>query len=129
MVEGVADAQSSAKSRNARACEACRASKSRCIRTNEKDVCAKCELNGMQCIIRSKARPMRVRNPRRDSSSGTSKHIVAIKKDSEFSIDLPPVIAPDSSEIMDELHDHHKRVLGDDDGIIKPPPVEKLDTM
>ena len=35
-------------------------------------------------------------------------------KDSEFSLDLPPVIAPDSEKIVNELRQHHKRMLGEE---------------
>lgn len=48
-------------------------------------------------------------------ASHNSKDIKRVDKDPEFSIDLPPVIAPDSEKIIDELHEHHKRVLGDED--------------
>lgn len=49
------------RSRNARACEACRSSKSRCIYKSQADICLRCEQNGNDCIVRTKARPMRTR--------------------------------------------------------------------
>jgi hypothetical protein len=39
----------------------------------------------------------------------------------EFSIDLPPVIAPDSAKDLDELHQHHKLMLGDIDDCMESP--------
>lgn len=36
------------------------------------------------------------------------------EKGSEFSLNLPPVIPLDSEKVVNELHEHHKRVLGED---------------
>ncbi|KAH8770252.1 hypothetical protein F5882DRAFT_182946 [Hyaloscypha sp. PMI_1271] len=58
MAESLTSAQ---RLRNARACEACRASKSRCVYKSDVGVCQRCEQSGNQCIVRSKARPMRTR--------------------------------------------------------------------
>ena len=49
------------KQRNARACEACRASKSRCIYKTQLGVCQRCEASGAECVVRTKARPLRTR--------------------------------------------------------------------
>lgn len=49
------------RQRNARACEACRASKSRCIYKSQVGICQRCEASGAECVVRTKARPMRTR--------------------------------------------------------------------
>lgn len=56
---------------------------------------------------------MRVRNTRYASNT-LSRNTVLPEKGSEFSLDLPPVIPPDSEKVVNELHEHHKRVLGED---------------
>jgi hypothetical protein len=50
----------------------------------------------------------------RHAPNGSSKYIVPRGKEAEFSLDLPPVIAPDSEKIVNELHQHHKRALGEE---------------
>ena len=49
------------RQRNSRACENCRSSKSRCVYKNQISLCHRCEQNGLQCVVRAKARPMRTR--------------------------------------------------------------------
>lgn len=56
--------------------------------------------------------------------SSSSKHLVAVKRDAGFFLDLPPVLAPDTGDTMDELHSHHKRVLGDEDCSVRPKSAE-----
>ncbi|KAG0647752.1 Transcription factor himD [Hyphodiscus hymeniophilus] len=99
--------------RNAKACEACRSSKSRCSFRDEHKVCQRCEHNGTQCIVRTKARPMRVRPSRSGQQSALDQ--LSRAAESEFSINLPTVTAPDSGADVEELHHHHKDVFVDDE--------------
>ncbi|CZR61408.1 uncharacterized protein PAC_11304 [Phialocephala subalpina] len=97
------------KLRNARACEACRASKSRCIYKSQLGVCQRCEINGAQCVVRDKARPMRTRTTRPTATGQTP-----ISAHSEFSLNLPTVSSPDTRKDVVAIHDHHKEFFGDD---------------
>ncbi|KUJ19262.1 uncharacterized protein LY89DRAFT_731670 [Mollisia scopiformis] len=99
------------KLRNARACEACRASKSKCIYKSQLGVCQRCEASGAQCIVRAKARPMRTRTARPGSSSTSQ---IPISAHSEFSLNLPTVSQPDARKELVALHDHHKDFFGDE---------------
>ncbi|KAL2064298.1 hypothetical protein VTL71DRAFT_4792 [Oculimacula yallundae] len=99
------------KLRNAKACEACRVSKSRCVYKNQVGICQKCELNGTQCIVRAKARPMRTRASRPSGSQGTS------SSNTEFSLSLAAVHSLDTSKEIAALHKHHMNVFGDEDEV------------
>lgn len=116
------------KLRNARACEACRASKSRCsFKSSEHKICQKCEQTGGQCIVRTKARPMRARATYvihqpfwryltcfRRPSGGSTKNLSPRVSNPEFSINLPSVSCPNSINDVQELHDHHKLFFEED---------------
>ncbi|TVY30151.1 hypothetical protein LHYA1_G001118 [Lachnellula hyalina] len=108
------------KLRNARACEACRASKSRCIFSKGQDVCHRCEQSSNDCVVRSKARPMRTRNTK--SSTNPNKNHSPIFDDSEFSINLPPVLPPDTQKDLLALHRRHKEFFGEDG----PPETKRI---
>jgi hypothetical protein len=53
------------------------------------------------------------------ATNSSSKYIVPQGKESEFSLDLPPVIALDSEKIINELHQHHKRALGEEVEVVE----------
>ncbi|KAH7412843.1 hypothetical protein BKA64DRAFT_339090 [Cadophora sp. MPI-SDFR-AT-0126] len=99
------------KLRNAKACEACRASKSRCVHKSQAGICQKCEQNGTQCIVRSKARPMRTRASRPSGSTG----INPVTSNSDFSLSLATVQSPDISKDIAALQQHHMNVFADGD--------------
>ncbi|PVH73568.1 hypothetical protein DL98DRAFT_594915 [Cadophora sp. DSE1049] len=99
------------KLRNAKACEACRASKSRCVYKSQAGICQKCEQNGTHCIVRSKARPMRTRASRPSGSSS----INTVINNSDFSLSLATVHSPDISKDIAALQQHHMNVFGDGD--------------
>ncbi|RAL64144.1 hypothetical protein DID88_002037 [Monilinia fructigena] len=92
--------------RNARACEACRASKNRCFFVDDHTICQRCHQTKAQCIVREKARPRRARGARRagrleppkveDSSLSSNTSICTENplKDGEFSLDLPTTTHP-----------------------------------
>jgi hypothetical protein len=119
------------KLRNARACEACRASKSRCFFRNQQNICQRCEQSGNQCIVRTKARPMRTKaawvsfscsNPFislitccRHPGQNSAVDQLAGATDSDFSINLPTVTALDSGADVEELFEHHKAFFADDE--------------
>ncbi|CZS93246.1 uncharacterized protein RAG0_03616 [Rhynchosporium agropyri] len=102
------------KLRNAKACEACRASKSKCVykKQAEPGICQKCEQNGTQCIVRSKARPMRTRAARPAGSSDPS----SVASNAEFSLSLAAVHSLDTTKEINALHIHHMNVFGDEAG-------------
>ncbi|KAH8591826.1 hypothetical protein B0O99DRAFT_266488 [Bisporella sp. PMI_857] len=79
--------------RNARACEACRASKSRCFFRENQNLCQRCEQGGHPCVVRTKARPMRARAAR--PTQTITKNISPRPDGSEFSLELPSCSAPD----------------------------------
>ena len=121
------------KIRNARACEACRASKSRCFSNNsQQNICQRCEEGGYSCVVRTKARPMRSRAlyvitgllvlvnylwplARRRSIDTLTKTISPKPDDAEFCLNLPSIIAPDGIKDVRDLHEHHQHVFGQDD--------------
>ncbi|KAH9219738.1 hypothetical protein DL95DRAFT_404483 [Leptodontidium sp. 2 PMI_412] len=111
MSENLANAP---KLRNAKACEACRASKSRCVYKSQAGICQKCEQNGTQCVVRSKARPMRTRA---SGTSGPSSNAPSsTNNNSDFSLSLAAVHSLDTSKEIAALHRHHMDVFGDEEG-------------
>ncbi|KAA8572189.1 hypothetical protein EYC84_002098 [Monilinia fructicola] len=124
--------------RNARACEACRASKNRCFFVDDHTICQRCEQTKGQCIVREKARPRRARGAKRarrleltkaeDSplSSNTSISTDNPLKDGEFSLDLPTTVYHDPAKDAELLQDHHRRIFKDDNSRSPTPPKEIL---
>ncbi|KAH8672068.1 hypothetical protein BGZ60DRAFT_26730 [Tricladium varicosporioides] len=110
MMTGSLETNPAPKSRTAKACESCRASKSRCIFRSQQNICQKCEQSGGQCVVRSKARPMRTRNIKPASTASDPSASV----EREFSLNLPPAALPNISKDVDDLHAHHKEFFGDE---------------
>ncbi|KAL3424957.1 zn 2cys6 transcription factor [Phlyctema vagabunda] len=105
----MADTPGDPKSRNARACEACRASKSRCIFKEQQTVCQRCEQNASQCVVRAKARPRRVRAAVKGTTTPDTAELP-----SNFSFSLPPITAPDVKGDVAALRSHHDVIFGAD---------------
>ncbi|TAQ85997.1 hypothetical protein B7494_g5656 [Chlorociboria aeruginascens] len=68
------------------------------------------------------SRPRRARAARMTGSGSlTTNHPAPKSTSAGFSLDLPTVLAPDSSKDIEELHDHHKGIFGDEDPDLIPP--------
>ncbi|KAF7901483.1 hypothetical protein EAF00_003704 [Botryotinia globosa] len=115
--------------RNARACEACRASKNRCFFADDSTICQRCDQAKSRCVVREKARPRRARRTVRPESNkvstkldDTSSPISSApslsadnpSKDGEFSLDLPTTECHDSVKDTEILRNHHERVFKQD---------------
>ncbi|KAG9234968.1 hypothetical protein BJ875DRAFT_460185 [Amylocarpus encephaloides] len=117
------DASLSPKLRNARACESCRASKSKCTFRPQSTVCQKCEQHGGRCIVRTKARPMRTRNARTSANAETNPHPSPDSND-EFSLDLPSVTTLDTRKGIVALHSRHKHIFNGDEMPVEEPDLD-----
>lgn len=121
--------------RNARACEACRASKNRCFFADDDTICQRCNQTKSRCVVREKARPKRVRRVERpgnatkldDSplSSTTSPSADNPVKDGEFCLDLPSTVYHDSTKDAEILQSHHKQIFKDDNPL-SPTPLKEI---
>ncbi|KAM3068537.1 hypothetical protein ACMFMG_011068 [Clarireedia jacksonii] len=104
--------------RNARACEACRASKNRCFFADEHTICQRCEQSKTRCIVRDKARPRRARGAKTTVQSRDSPSTPLPKSpasEEEFAIDLPTTVYHDPTKDIEELQNHHNNVLSETD--------------
>ncbi|TGO35324.1 hypothetical protein BHYA_0162g00120 [Botrytis hyacinthi] len=112
--------------RNARACEACRASKNRCFFADDSTICQRCNQAKSRCVVREKARPRRARRTVRPESStelddtgsplsfAPSLSANNPSKDEEYSLDLPTTVYHDSVKDTEILRNHHERVFKQD---------------
>ncbi|TGO84269.1 hypothetical protein BPOR_0525g00010, partial [Botrytis porri] len=124
--------------RNARACEACRASKNRCVFADDSTICQRCDQAKRRCVVREKARPRRARRivcPESSTklddtgspvSSAPSLSVDNPSKDGGFSLDLPTTVYHDPAKDTDILQNHHKRVFKDDKSQSPPPLKDAL---
>ncbi|KAI9640122.1 hypothetical protein NHQ30_011524 [Ciborinia camelliae] len=122
--------------RNARACEACRASKNRCFFLDDHTICQRCDQTKSRCVVREKARPRRARRAARsenaikvdDSPSSSTASLSADNpsKNGDFSLDLPTTVYHDSAKDAEILQDHHKQVFRGDDSRSPTPSKEIL---
>ncbi|KAH8805558.1 hypothetical protein F5884DRAFT_860163 [Xylogone sp. PMI_703] len=93
--------------RTSKACETCRATKSRCVFVAGHSACRRCEQTDSQCSVRAKARPKR-------APAGAS-HVQTSEAVPEISIKLPGVPYPNSAEILEHLDNYHSRIFDEDE--------------